>query len=85
MTRTHPIVTHTSEISGEMRIDLCIDVAAPLRHVRAKYFSVVPLCKGAEPQPRAGWRRGRRGTQTNNLNYYECIDRAGLAVLLQIY
>lgn len=71
-----------NEISCEMCIDLCIDVAASLRHVRAKYFSVVPLRKGAEPQPKGGW---RRGTQTNNLNYNECIDRARLAVLLQIY
>lgn len=68
-----------------MRIDLCIDRAASLRHIRTKYFSVVLPCKGAEPQPKGGWRRGRRGTQTNNLNYYECIDRARLAVLLQVY
>lgn len=41
------------------------------------------LSAGAEPQP-WGWTE-RRGTQTNNRNHYECIDRAGLAVLLQIY
>lgn len=47
-----------NEISCEMRIDLCIDVAASLRHVRAKHFSVVPLRKGAEPQAKGGGGEG---------------------------
>lgn len=70
-----------------MCIDLCIDLTASLGHTRAKYFSVVVLCKGdkPEPEPKGERRRGRRGAQTNNLNYYECIGRARLAVLLWIY